>query len=938
MTISSFPGTDNVVAGKLRVIRTLGVGGMGAVFEVEHTITKHRRALKLLHGEFTRSASVVARFLREASAAGRIGNAHVVETFDAGTLDSGDPYIVMELLEGRTLADEISERGALPIGEACEILLQACDGIRAAHAAGVVHRDLKPDNLFLVKGARPFVKILDFGISKFDPELTGAHGLTQEGSALGTPFYMPPEQVRGEKDIGAQADVYALGVILYECLTADKPYSAETLPHLMVLIHEGRYAPPSMRRPELPPECDAVVATAMAGDRLKRYANIDELVSALEVLRGIGARAPRRSHVARHPRGVGGNRSARNACRLSTAAHPRIGATGRPHPPRPHHHPRPPRPSRTTAGPTSVPAHTEGSFGHTQSVPNEEGTCRRLGRRCHRCARVGRGGILGLRPQRTPAESEPAAAAPSSAPPAPTQVNSGPRAEVVVGAPEPPAPRTRSTITEAGKKPALGSSLRYGPDAPTELTCPRARAFGGEPISMNRVLGRGHGTAVAALTFVCAFAPASANAQSESARNEARERFDRGLRLVNQNDNEGALAEFRRAYELVPHPILLYNLGLVLAASGRPVDAVEAFDSLLAAPGNLDAERLARARDERARQLSRIGGDRAGGERRRRLDRARRRGNGQSAPAGAAQDGERRTHRRGRRTGPRAAQAKGECRRANARARRAFAHRNQGKPAQLEIQSRIPEAEVWIDGDLVGHTPLGASVALAPGAREVEVRRAGYVSAKQAVNLGPGSPAGSSSRRHPTRLRSHARAACWRFQSASRTPWCSWTASRVARIRALCGSHTASTQSGGTREFLPIQRTVTVPKAANTSVTIELEPTPEKRADYRSATVTQRTWGYIATGTGAAITLGSLGFVIWNASEEADAKDHFDAEAQKRSPAANATAPPACRPTPAVNPSSLRSRISIQSARAKSTAGSAWVWALRPPASGSPCF
>ena len=285
MIAASLPAVGDIVAGRLRVVRSLGAGGMGAVFEVEHTLTKHRRALKLLHGEYARSPAVVTRFLREASAAGRIGNPHVVETFDAGRLDSGEPYIVMELLEGLTLADELARRGTIPVAETCDILLQACDGVRAAHAAGIVHRDLKPENLFLIKGEGSFVKILDFGISKFDPDLTGTHALTHEGLALGTPYYMPPEQVRGEKDIGVQADVYSLGVILYECLTADKPYAAETLPHLAVLIYEGRYTPPSVRNPGLPPECDQVVALALASDRSRRYADIDELARGLIALR-----------------------------------------------------------------------------------------------------------------------------------------------------------------------------------------------------------------------------------------------------------------------------------------------------------------------------------------------------------------------------------------------------------------------------------------------------------------------------------------------------------------------------------------------------------------------------------------------------------------------------------------------------------------------------
>ncbi len=273
------------------MIRQIGFGGMGAVYEVEHTLTKHRRALKLLHSEMAAIPAIVTRFLREASAAGHIGNPHVVETFDAGQLDDGEPYIVMELLEGKTLAELLERSKVLGLLETCEILLQACDGVAAAHQRGIVHRDLKPENLFLLKGARPFVKILDFGISKFDPALTGAQGITQDGSTLGTPFYMPPEQVRGEKSIDAQADVYSLGVILYECLAGARPFEADTLPHLAVLIAEGKYVPPRVKRPELPPDVDAVVARAMASDRAYRYRSVNELSAALSELTSAGARS-----------------------------------------------------------------------------------------------------------------------------------------------------------------------------------------------------------------------------------------------------------------------------------------------------------------------------------------------------------------------------------------------------------------------------------------------------------------------------------------------------------------------------------------------------------------------------------------------------------------------------------------------------------------------
>ncbi len=274
------PGT--LLAGKFRVLRLLGAGGMGAVYEIEHDLTKHRRALKMLHAQFRAYPAVVARFLREASAAGRIGNPHIIETFDAGEFDTGEPYLVMEYLEGHTLSDALGAKGTLPIDELANILVQACEGVQAAHDAGIIHRDLKPDNLFLVeRDGKPFVKILDFGVSKFDAELTGGMGMTKEGSTLGTPFYMPPEQVRGEKNLDARADVYALGVILYECASGRRPYEAETLPHLALLIHEGKAHPLAELRPDLPASFVEIAARAMASDRGQRYPTARALAEAL---------------------------------------------------------------------------------------------------------------------------------------------------------------------------------------------------------------------------------------------------------------------------------------------------------------------------------------------------------------------------------------------------------------------------------------------------------------------------------------------------------------------------------------------------------------------------------------------------------------------------------------------------------------------------------
>src|SRR5450432_3925243 len=271
-----------LVAGKLRIVRELGIGGMGTVYEVEHELTRHRRALKILHARAAQEPSAVARFLREASAAARIGNAHIAETFDAGRLDTGEPYLVMELLEGETLDQRLQRVGAIGPSELAELVSQACDGVQAAHDAGIVHRDLKPENLFVtVRDGRPFVKILDFGISKFDSVRTGSLGVTTEGALIGTPYYMPPEQVRGEKTIDAKADVYALGVILYECAAGARPYEANTVEHLAVLIHQGKATPLAERVPSLPPAFCEVVHRAMAVERDQRFQSARELADAL---------------------------------------------------------------------------------------------------------------------------------------------------------------------------------------------------------------------------------------------------------------------------------------------------------------------------------------------------------------------------------------------------------------------------------------------------------------------------------------------------------------------------------------------------------------------------------------------------------------------------------------------------------------------------------
>jgi serine/threonine protein kinase len=271
--------TGVVLSERFRVRRRLGEGGMAAVYEVEHAITRRLGALKLLQPRYAASAEAVERMIREASAAGRIASPHIVETYDAGRLESGEPYIFMELLLGESLESALSHRGRLPFSEAIEIAQQAAAGLSAAHAAGIVHRDIKPANLFLVSGPRPFVKILDFGISKFSGR--GLKTLTKEGHALGTFSYMPPEQMMGAKRVDERADIYALGVVLYECVTGQPPFYAASLPELTRAMLDGNYVSVARQRADAPPAFDQVLAKCLKAEPKARYANMRELAAEL---------------------------------------------------------------------------------------------------------------------------------------------------------------------------------------------------------------------------------------------------------------------------------------------------------------------------------------------------------------------------------------------------------------------------------------------------------------------------------------------------------------------------------------------------------------------------------------------------------------------------------------------------------------------------------
>ncbi|MGH7297531.1 MAG: serine/threonine-protein kinase, partial [Polyangiaceae bacterium] len=214
---------DGRVGGRYVVERVLGMGGMGLVAAARNPELDQQVAIKFMRPELASDEVLSARFLREAKLAARAKSPHFVRVFDFGKLDSGVPYLVMEMLSGRDLGEELAQTGPMPVADAVDFVLQAAMGLAELHSLGIVHRDLKPANLFLAEAAGTRVlKVLDLGLTT-DPGRTGP-GLTSTGHVFGTPHYMSPEQIKESKSVDPRSDVWALGVILYELLTAALPF------------------------------------------------------------------------------------------------------------------------------------------------------------------------------------------------------------------------------------------------------------------------------------------------------------------------------------------------------------------------------------------------------------------------------------------------------------------------------------------------------------------------------------------------------------------------------------------------------------------------------------------------------------------------------------------------------------------------------------------
>ncbi len=280
-----------------QVSELLGEGGMGAVYLAEHPFMGRKAAIKVLRREFAEDRGLVERFMNEARAANAIRHPNIIDIIDVGRMPSGIPYLMMEFLEGESLAHRL-RRGAMPVPEVIDVILQTTSALAAAHSKGIVHRDLKPDNLYLVPdeaapgGIR--VKVLDFGIAKLRDDLSGGMAKTQAGALMGTPPYMSPEQCRGITDqIDHRTDVYAMGIILYEMLCGAPPFMSEGWGDV-VLAHLTKPPPsPRSQNPNIPESLEVVIMKALAKNPDERFSTAADMRTALRAMTGINTFPPR---------------------------------------------------------------------------------------------------------------------------------------------------------------------------------------------------------------------------------------------------------------------------------------------------------------------------------------------------------------------------------------------------------------------------------------------------------------------------------------------------------------------------------------------------------------------------------------------------------------------------------------------------------------------
>jgi eukaryotic-like serine/threonine-protein kinase len=294
MSDSQTPPVPGLVAGKYEVIRRIGRGGMGSVWEGRHASLGNRVAIKFIEKEYAESPEARSRFVTEARAAATIQSKHAIQIYDHGVTEDGRPYMVMELLTGASLDRRLEEVGRISLAETARILGQVSRALQRAHDAGIIHRDLKPENIFLVRSPdddEESAKVLDFGIAKIKgppgEELTSS---TKTGTVLGTPYFMSPEQARGLRNLDYRSDLWSLGVIAYKCVVGVLPFEGESVGDLLVKICTAPVPVPSAAQPGLPATFDAWFARALEREPDKRFSTATELADALAMAAGVSVR------------------------------------------------------------------------------------------------------------------------------------------------------------------------------------------------------------------------------------------------------------------------------------------------------------------------------------------------------------------------------------------------------------------------------------------------------------------------------------------------------------------------------------------------------------------------------------------------------------------------------------------------------------------------
>jgi serine/threonine protein kinase len=328
------PEPGELVAQKFRIERLLGRGGMGAVFVAQHEILRQRVALKLILAEYALSPDALPRFLNEARALARIQGEHVARVIDIGTLERGIPYMVLEYLEGADLDRLLEARGTFQVEEAIDCVLQAVEALARAHAVGVVHRDFKPSNLFFTRRAdgTSLIKVLDFGVSKTVGP-SASDPITESGVTLGTPPYASPEQLCDSKSVDGRADIWSVGVVLYELLTGSLPFEGESVAERIAATLEQSPTTLSARLPGVDPGLERAVMRCLARSRDDRFDHVADLADALlpfagakgpalvnPIYRALGLDLPERRNTPTLPSPARGWRSARAAITLLVAA------------------------------------------------------------------------------------------------------------------------------------------------------------------------------------------------------------------------------------------------------------------------------------------------------------------------------------------------------------------------------------------------------------------------------------------------------------------------------------------------------------------------------------------------------------------------------------------------------------------------------------------